>query len=169
MNLRDQVAVVTGGGGGIGEGICLCLAREGAHVVVSDIKEELAVEVSGRVKKGGRKSLAVKTDVRDEAECKGLVETTLKEMGRLDVLVCAAGVSAVGLMTSPEEPMAVENIPVDAWDLTIDINLKGVFFATGQQFRISRSKKKERSSIYHLMPGARGRLPYLSTVLPRRG
>ena len=127
MLLKDQVAIVTGGGGGIGEGIGLCLAREGAQVAVSDLNEELARKVSIKVKELGQKSLALKTDVRFEAECHKLVERTLQEFNRLDILVCAAGTSGVTWMTAPENPSAVENIPVEAWEMTLDVNLKGVF------------------------------------------
>jgi NAD(P)-dependent dehydrogenase (short-subunit alcohol dehydrogenase family) len=96
MNLNDQVAIVTGGGGGLGEGICLCFARAGADVVVSDVKEDLAQNVAAKVKELGRKAIAVSTDVRDEAECRRLVDRTLEEMGRLDILVCSAGTAAYG-------------------------------------------------------------------------
>jgi len=51
MRLKDQIAIVTGGGGGLGESICLCLAREGAHVVVSDLNADLAEKVAEKVKK----------------------------------------------------------------------------------------------------------------------
>ena len=57
MRLKDQVAVVTGGGGGLGEGICLCLAREGAHVVVSDVDQELAEKVAAKIEEKGRKAM----------------------------------------------------------------------------------------------------------------
>ena len=76
MRLKDQVAIVTGGGGGLGEGICLCLAREGAHVVVSDVKLELAEKVAVRVKETGQESLAVQTDVRMPEQCEKLIEKT---------------------------------------------------------------------------------------------
>ena len=67
MTLKDQVAVVTGGGGGIGEGIGLCMARAGADVVVSDIREDLAKATAVKIQELGRRAIAVKTDVRDEA------------------------------------------------------------------------------------------------------
>lgn len=64
MRLKDRVAIVTGGGGGIGEGICLCLAREGAHVVVGDQNRTSAERVAVEILKMGRRALAVQTDVR---------------------------------------------------------------------------------------------------------
>jgi meso-butanediol dehydrogenase/(S,S)-butanediol dehydrogenase/diacetyl reductase len=156
MLLKDQVAIVTGGGGGIGEGICLCLAREGAQVAVSDLNEELARKVSIKVKELGQKSLAVKTDVRFEGECNKLVEMTLKEFNRLDILVCAAGTSGVNWMTAPENPSAVENIPVEAWEMTLDVNLKGVFLCN-------------RAVIPYFKQQRRGKIINVSSIGGRRG
>ena len=156
MLLKDQVAIVTGGGGGIGEGICFCLAREGAQVVVSDINKELAQKVSAKVKESGQKTLSVKTDVRFEAECNNLVEMTLNEFNRLDILVCAAGTSGVNWMTAPVDPAAVENIPVEAWDTTLDVNLKGVFLCN-------------RAVIPYFKQQKRGKIINVSSIGGRRG
>ena len=142
MRLRDKVAIVTGGGGGIGEGICLCLAREGAHVVVSDFKQDLADHVAKKVEKKGRKALAIKTDVRMVNDCQSLIDTTLKEMGRIDILVCCAGVS--GIRLDSDMPDIIENLSEEDWDLTIDVNLKGVFLcnrAVASYFKKQRSGK----------------------------
>ena len=156
MLLKDQVAIVTGGGGGIGEGICLCLAREGAQVVVSDLNAERAREVSEKVREMGQKSLAVQTDVRSEAECNHLVQMTLEEFNRLDILVCAAGTSGVHWMTAPENPSAVENIPVEAWDMTLDVNLKGVFLCN-------------RAAIPYYKQQKQGKIVNVSSIGGRRG
>lgn len=125
MRLKDQVAIVTGGGGGIGEGICLCLAREGAHVVVSDLQMDLAEPVASKVKEAGQRAFAVQTDVREAEQCQNLIDESLREMGRIDILVCCAGVS--GLETWGEKTFTLENISDEEWNLTIDVNLKGVF------------------------------------------
>jgi NAD(P)-dependent dehydrogenase (short-subunit alcohol dehydrogenase family) len=127
MRLKDKVAVLTGGGGGLGEGIALCLAREGARVVVSDMKLDLAEQVVGRVKEKGGQAIAVKTDVRQAAECEALMAKAAEEMGRLDIIVCNAGVSGFSLRPESEEPPWLENLSEDDWNLTIDVNLKGVF------------------------------------------
>ncbi len=81
MRLKGKIAIVTGGGGGLGEGICLCLAQEGADVVVSDLDQQLADAVAAKVREKGSKSLAIKTDVSREDEVKNLVDQTVKEMG----------------------------------------------------------------------------------------
>jgi len=125
MRLKDKVAIVTGGGGGIGRGICFCLAREGAHVVVSDIRQDLADEVARKVREAGGKVLAVKTNVRMARECQTLMDTTLKEMGQIDILVCSAGVNGLDLQI--DSPGLIENISEENWDLVVDVNLKGIF------------------------------------------
>ena len=84
MRVKNQVAIVTGGGGGLGEGICLCLAREGAHVVVSDLEQDLAERVALKVEEAGQKSLAIQTDVRMSDQCEKLIEKSLEKMGCYD-------------------------------------------------------------------------------------
>ena len=127
MRLKDRVAVLTGGGGGLGEGIALCLAREGARVVVSDAKLDLAEKVAGEVREKGGQAIAVRTDVRKAEECEALMSLAAKEMGRIDILVCGAGVNGFSLRPDSEDPPWLENLSEDDWDLTIDVNLKGVF------------------------------------------
>jgi NAD(P)-dependent dehydrogenase (short-subunit alcohol dehydrogenase family) len=127
MRLKDKVAVLTGGGGGLGEGIALCLARQGARVVVSDMKQDLAEKVADTVKEKGGQAIAVKTDVRVAADCEALMKLAAEKMGRIDILVCGAGVSGLSLRPDSDEPLWLENFSEDEWDFTIDVNLKGVF------------------------------------------
>jgi NAD(P)-dependent dehydrogenase (short-subunit alcohol dehydrogenase family) len=144
MRLKDQVAIVTGGGGGLGEGICLCLAREGAHVAVSDLDLALAENVAQKVKEMGQESLAFKTDVRMPDQCETLVKETLDKMGRIDVLVCGAGVGGFVYRGDSDEPPILETISEEEWDLTIDVNLKGVFLcnrAIAPHFKEQKSGK----------------------------
>jgi meso-butanediol dehydrogenase/(S,S)-butanediol dehydrogenase/diacetyl reductase len=156
MRLEERVAIVTGGGGGIGEGICLCLARAGADVVVSDIDEDLARAVAAKVEQLGRRALAVTTDVRSEEACQALVDTTLETMGRLDILVCSAGTAGVESMVPSENPMDVENIPLETWSRTIDVNLKGVFLCN-------------RAVIPHFKKQRRGKIINISSIAGRKG
>ena len=129
MRLKEKVAIVTGGGGGLGEGISLCFAREGANVVVSDVKMELAERVAAEVEKKGRKSLAMQTDVRSAAQVEALVNTTIAELGGVDILVCCHGVSGVTHREhDPDEDLTLESVTEDDWNLTLEINLRGVFF-----------------------------------------
>ncbi len=128
MRLKDKTAVVTGGGGGLGEGICLCLAGEGANVIVSDVEMDLAETASKKVRDKGVKTIPVQTDVRKRDQVEALMDTAVQEMGGLDILVCCAGISGhVYRGLEDESPLTIENILEDDWDMTIDVNLKGVF------------------------------------------
>jgi NAD(P)-dependent dehydrogenase (short-subunit alcohol dehydrogenase family) len=143
MRLKDRVAVVTGGGGGIGEGICLCLAREGAHVVVSDQNRTSAERVAAEITKMGRRALAVQTDVRSEKDCQDLIELSLKEMEQIDILVCCSGVPGYSDKTPISDEMTrIENISEDDWNLTIDTNLKGVFLCNRAIVPYFKQQKK---------------------------
>ena len=144
MRLEDRVAIVTGGGGGLGEGICLCLAREGAHVVVSDLDQGLADKVAGKLKETGHKAFAVQTDVSVPEQCESLIEESLNKMGSINILVCGAGVGGFVYRGETDEPPILENISEREWDLTIDVNLKGVFLcnrAVAPRFKRQKSGK----------------------------
>ncbi len=156
MRLKDRIAVVTGGGGGLGEGICLSMAKEGAHVVVSDIKLDLADKTAAKVEACGQKSLAIQTDVRKADDCRGLIETALKEMGGLDILVCCAGTS--GKSHSEGSPVAVnfEDIPESEWDLTMDVNLKGTFLCCQAAVPHFREQKAGKIIIVSSVGGRQG-------------
>lgn len=118
MRLADRVAIVTGSARGIGRGIALGYAREGAHVVIADINGALAEKTAKEVCAAGRRSLAVAIDVTQRAQVEALVERTVQELGRLDIMVSNAGISEYhDFLTMPEE----------AWQRTIGINLTGVF------------------------------------------
>ncbi|MEW6442770.1 MAG: SDR family NAD(P)-dependent oxidoreductase [bacterium] len=155
MRLEDRVAIVTGGGGGLGDGISLRLAREGAHVVVSDLKPELAERVAAKVRQTGRKSIALRTDVRSPDQCQALVEAAVREMGRLDILVCSAGVDGVPADDSKALPI-IENIREEDWDLVVDVNLKGVFLCNRAAAPVFKKQKS-------------GRIVNISSVAGRQG
>ncbi len=119
MRLKDRIAIVTGGGTGIGQAIAERFAREGAAVIVAGRRaERLKTVVAGIEAAGGRAS-AVVTDVRAAADARHLVDATLAAFGRLDILVTSAGVLPVRL------PLG--DVPDDAWESTIATNLTGVF------------------------------------------
>jgi NAD(P)-dependent dehydrogenase (short-subunit alcohol dehydrogenase family) len=144
MRLIDKVAIVTGGGGGLGEGICLCLAKEGANIVVSDINPDFAYQTVKKIEDTGQKAFAVQTDVRKREDCHRLVEMTIEKMGKIDILVCAAGVGGFAAQGDTGEPAILENISEAEWDLTLDVNLKGVFLcnqAIAPQFKKQMSGK----------------------------
>src|SRR3989344_400913 len=90
--LKDKIAVVTGAGKGIGRGIALVLAREGAAVVVSDIIEDDAIKVAGEIEESGGKALAIPCDVSKKDSVDSLINQSLEKFGSLDILVNNAGV-----------------------------------------------------------------------------
>ena len=119
--LKGKVAIVTGGGSGIGEGIARVFAREGARVVVADVDSSAGEAASDAIRAEGGHALFVKVDVRREAEVKVLVERAVATYGGLDVLVNNAG---VGIGKTAEETSEEE------WDRILDINAKGTYLAT---------------------------------------
>jgi len=119
--LTDQVAIVTGGGGGIGRGIALEMASVGADVVVVDIIPERCEEVAARVREMGRRALAVPADVMDSDQIRALVAKADETFGRIDILVNnAGGVTARRFLEQSER----------SWRRHIDINLVSMLAAT---------------------------------------
>ncbi len=117
--LEDKVAIITGGGQGLGEAICRRLADEGAHVVVADINLETAQQVAGAIAQStDRRAIAVQVNVTEEAQVEAMVQRTVDEFGRLDILVSNAGV----LRSGPVEEFALKD-----WRFVIDVNLIGYF------------------------------------------
>ena len=122
MRLTGKVAAVTGGAMGIGRGIVLCMAREGADVAIADLQIEAAVRVADEVKALGRKAMAVRTDVTKEGDFALLFEKAKNEFGTIDILVNNAGVAC-----RPGNPF-INNVEND-WDLVWAVNVKSIFFA----------------------------------------
>lgn len=118
FSIEDKVAIVTGGGVGIGKSIALEFARAGADVVIASRKLENLEPVTAEIAKLGRRSFCVALDVRQEDQVKALVERTVKEMGRLDVMVNNAGASFRA---------KVEDISANGWNTVVGINLTGAF------------------------------------------
>jgi len=119
VDLKDRVAMVTGGSRGIGRACALALARAGARVVITYAGNEAAAqETLSLLEKASGQARALKFDVSDTGACQAAVEQVVKELGRLDVLVNNAGVAVDGLV------MRVKDAD---WDLQLDTNLKGPF------------------------------------------
>ena len=148
MRLEEKIAVVTGGGSGIGEGICLCMAREGAHVVVSDLNLTFAQKVAEKISALGRNAIAIETDVRKALDCEKLTEMSLEKMQGIDILVCSAGVPGYSTKTYSEGVSWIENISEDDWNLTIDTNLKGVFLCNRAITPYFRQRKERKNHQY---------------------
>ena len=120
FRLDGKVAVVTGGGKGIGRGIALCLAQAGADVVVASRTNSDVQSVADEIRALGRRSVGVSVDVTDSLQIEGLVESA-KELGAIDIWVNNAG----GLPDAT--PRYLTRTPEDRWDAQMDLNLKAVF------------------------------------------
>jgi len=117
--LKDRVAIVTGSARGIGRAIALRFAREGAHVVVQDLRGREAEEVVQSISEDiGSTALFVKGDVSAENDVKRIVETAVSEFGRVDILVNNAGISLM---------RKIHEAKVEDWDRMNNVNLKGVW------------------------------------------
>ncbi|MBV9172451.1 MAG: 3-oxoacyl-ACP reductase FabG [Chloroflexi bacterium] len=133
MLLENKVAIVTGGGRGIGAEYCRGLAAEGARVVVADIISENAQRVAGEL--GG---IGCHVDVSDESSVARMVESTLAQYGRVDVLVNNAAIFTE--LIQPRKDF--DAIPVEEWDRVMAINVRGVWLcskAVAPVFREQRS------------------------------
>jgi len=119
FDLTGKVAIVTGAARGIGQGIAIELARAGANVVVSDIIP--GESTVNQIKKLKRKSIYVKTDISNKKDVENLVAQTIKTFNKIDILVNNAGVYLPG---------NVSNMPEEAWDKTMNINVKGPFLCS---------------------------------------
>jgi NAD(P)-dependent dehydrogenase (short-subunit alcohol dehydrogenase family) len=119
FSLEGKVAIVTGGGLGIGQSISLEFARAGADVVIASRKLEHLEATVAQIQKLGRRSFAMAVDVRQEEAVRELVERTGRDLGRLDVMVNNAGAS---FRAKPED------ITPNGWNAVVQINLNGVFF-----------------------------------------
>ena len=118
MRLEGKVALITGGGNGMGAEECRLFAREGAKVVIADIREDDGRKVEAQIAEAGGEALFVQLDVSDETSWGAAIQETVSRFGRLDLLVNNAGISGSGQpdFTSSE-----------SWDRLMDINAKGTF------------------------------------------
>jgi 3-oxoacyl-[acyl-carrier protein] reductase len=121
MKLEGKVALITGAGSGIGRGISLMFAGEGADIAVNDIDLAAAEKTADSVRKLGRRAIAVKADVAEAAEVEAMVARTIGELGAINILVNSAGFSSGG--TVLEE--SIEN-----WDRNINVMLRGTYLCS---------------------------------------
>jgi meso-butanediol dehydrogenase/(S,S)-butanediol dehydrogenase/diacetyl reductase len=120
MNVTDKIAIVTGGGRGIGRGISLVLAQNGANIVVADLMEDNARRVADEVRAIGRKSLALSLDVTSQASAEAMVASVMAQFGHIDILVNNAGIIGAPGWESRETPNE------DDWDMIYAVNVKGI-------------------------------------------
>ena len=123
MRLEDKVALITGGGSGIGLETAVLFAREGARVAVCDLDEASARETAERIVAAGGEATSVSGDVSKSDDAESIVRATVDAFGRLDILVNSAGVSTRHAMPkeAPHEQL---------WDRVMDVNLKGTYLVS---------------------------------------
>ncbi|MBA7704882.1 D-beta-hydroxybutyrate dehydrogenase [subsurface metagenome] len=119
MRLKDKVVVLTGAASGIGRSTAILFAKEGAIQIISDINEVGLKETYEMIKDGKENTIFMKVDVTKPAEVKDMIDTTIKKYGKIDILICNAGVVRVG---------PIEDFPDEDYDLLIDVNLKGTYY-----------------------------------------
>jgi 3-oxoacyl-[acyl-carrier protein] reductase len=118
MRLQDKVAIVTGGGQGIGRATAITFAREGAKVVVADLNEEATKAVAEEITSSGGQAIPVEVNVTQSDSVDAMVQATVDWGGTIDVLVNNAGIT---------KDSRLQKMGEDAWDAVINVNLKGVW------------------------------------------
>ena len=147
MRLANHVAVITGGGRGIGRAIALAFAREGAHLLLaSDVEAEVQA-VAGEVRGLGQKALAMKANVTSSDEMAEMARRAMSELGRLDILVTCAGIDGPGLLLEQDEA---------EWRRVIDVNLMGTYRAV-------------RAALPLMMAQREGRIITIASVFGKHG
>lgn len=125
MRFKDKVAIVTGAGSGIGRAVAVRLAQEGAAVVVADVTDDGGKETTLQIEDAGGRALFLHADVSVEQDAVRLVETAVREYGRLDVAVNNAGILG--------NFVPAADIPVEEFDRIMAVNLRGVFLGMKHQ------------------------------------
>ncbi|OHD73791.1 MAG: hypothetical protein A2177_15960 [Spirochaetes bacterium RBG_13_68_11] len=145
--LEKKVAVVTGGCRGIGEGIALRFAENGAAVVVADIELSAAPALLEKLRGFGVEAESVRLDVADIADIRGRCAATVKRFGRIDIWVNNAGIS--------------QNLPIDElegedWDRIMNVDLRGTFFCSQAAFRVMKGQRGGKIINIASLAGERG-------------
>jgi len=158
--LQDKVAIVTGGGRGLGKVFCLAMADEGAKIVSVDILEKESLETAQEIKDKGGSALSLKVDVTAEKETLRMAEETVKAFGRIDVLVNNAAVY-FGVGRRPFHEILPEE-----WDKLMAVNLKGPFLCSRAVF--PHMKKQKKGKIINLssetaFTGSKGFIHYVTS------
>lgn len=152
MLLKDRICIVTGGSSGIGRGIALEFAREGARIVIADIQEtplqgkyhekNVTTTTTQELERLSVESLFIETDVSDEGQVVQMMNKTIEHFGGIDILVNNAGIHIPG---------GSQDISVSDWDKVVSVNLRGVFLTT-------------KISIPHIKNSAYGRIIQIASV-----
>ncbi|GJQ45081.1 MAG: SDR family oxidoreductase [Candidatus Jettenia caeni] len=141
--LKGNVALVTGGGRGLGEAICRMLGESGATVVLTDIREELVKKIADDLRIKSIESMALPLDVGDEQQAEEAVNQVVARYGHLDILINNAGIDVT---------LPVDEISVADWDRIIRVNLRGPFLMS--KYALSVMKQRGRGNIVNIVSTA---------------
>ncbi len=141
--LEGQVALVTGGAGGLGEATCTVLSEEGATVVVADIREDKARALADKLSQDGWRAHAVGLDVCDESQIQRTIRDIVAEHGHLDVLINNAAI---------DKTVSIEELTADEWHRIIGINLSGPFLLS--KYALPQMKKQKHGHIVNIVSTA---------------
>lgn len=156
FDLTGKVAIVTGGGRGLGEQIAEGFAEAGAHVVVCSRKLDACVEVSENLKKLGVESLALKCDITNPEDVQQVVDQTMEKFGRIDILVNNSGAS----WGAP-----VEEMPLEAWQKVLNTNITGTFLMSQAVGRVMLQQKSGKIINIASVAGLKGSNPkYMNAI-----
>jgi NAD(P)-dependent dehydrogenase (short-subunit alcohol dehydrogenase family) len=137
FDLKDQVAVITGGDGGLGRGMGLALAAAGAHIVPISINPPGLEETAEDIRSLGRRALPLAVDVTCESEVEAMVRRVVEEFGRIDILLNSAGTVVIKPTTE---------FTVQEWEKVIRVNLEGTFICCKQVGKVMVQQNGARSS-----------------------
>lgn len=135
MRLEGQVAIVTGGGGGIGKATCLAFAREGAEIVIPEVNIANAEAAAAEIQALGRKCKVIETDVSNGESVRAMVRQTLDAFGRIDILVNNAGIFSYTRIDACTE---------EEWDRMMAVNLKGPFLCSQAVMETMKAQRSGR-------------------------
>lgn len=133
MRLKDMVAVVTGAAQGLGEAIASRLSAEGARVALADVSSDGVAKAAAEIKsRHGNDTLPVVVDVTDEHQVRAMIDATVEEFGRVDILVSNAGIL---------KAHDIAEFPADVWRKVVDVNLTGYFLCAREAARVMIRQK----------------------------
>ena len=154
MELKGKTAIVTGAGRGIGEGIALVLAREGANVVLTARKMDEIAAVAKKIESQGGKALPFRADSAKRADVQAMAAATVEQFGAIDILVNNAGIEG--------HPCLTQDLSEEQWDRVLGVNLKGVFLCC--QAVIPQMMKQGQGRIVNIASTAAIRMTFFGSL-----
>ena len=132
QDLKGKVALVTGGGGGLGTAICCMLGEAGAVVIPADVRCEMAEKVAAMVREQGGQAEAIQLDITDDKQAAEAIRQVVADHGRLDILINNAGI---------DNTVPVEELSIEDWDRIIGVNLRAPFVMSKLVFPLMKQQQ----------------------------